>query len=103
MHHRRLEALAERDQLFVRSLASRAAQDGDAVVLAVEQRGKTIEIEPVWRYNRRKWQQPLCLERGRIRCRLQGDVAWDDHNRHATLANRFVDGDLEDARHLIGT
>ena len=30
VHHRRLEALAERQQLVVRALASRAAQDGDA-------------------------------------------------------------------------
>jgi hypothetical protein len=36
VHHRRLEALAECDELVVRALASRAAQDGDAVVLAIE-------------------------------------------------------------------
>ena len=43
MHHRRLEALAQRDELIVRALASRAAEDGDAVI-AIEQRGKAIEL-----------------------------------------------------------
>ena len=80
MHHRRLEAPAERQQLVVRALASRAAQDGDAVVLAVEQRGKAIEIGAGRRNDGREWQQPLWLGGRRIRCRLQGDVARDYHN-----------------------
>jgi hypothetical protein len=102
MHHRRIETRAERDELVVRALASRAAQDGDAVVLAIEQRGKAIEIGSRRRYHRRARQQPLCLGGRRIGRRLQGDVARDDHDGHATLADRFVDGDLENPRHLFG-
>ena len=44
VHHRRLEAVAERDELVVRALAARAAENADTVA-AVEQRSKAIELD----------------------------------------------------------
>ena len=81
------------------ALASRAAQEGDALI-AIEQRGKPVQIVVRRRDDRRFWQQSLDLRRRRGRCRLQSDVARDDNDRHATLADRFADRDLEDTRHL---
>jgi hypothetical protein len=80
MHHGRLEAFAHRHEFIVRALAPRATQDGDAGVLAVEERSEAIKIDSRRRYHRRARQKPLCLGRRPIHCRLQGDVARNDHN-----------------------
>ncbi len=58
VHHRRLEALAERQQLMVRTLASRAAQDGRPA-FAVQQRREPVEITARGRHDRRGRQQPI--------------------------------------------
>jgi hypothetical protein len=84
----------------VGALASRAAQDGDAVI-SVEQRGKPVQIVARRRYHRRLLQH-LGLEQRLGRCGLQSDVARNYNDRHATPADRFADRDLEDTRHLIG-
>ena len=86
----------------MRALASRAAQDRDAA-LAVEQRRQAIEIllaDGVTTGG--GGSKPGGLGRRRIGGGLQRDVAGHHHHRHAALADRLADRDLERARHLVG-
>jgi hypothetical protein len=101
VHHRRLEALAQRDELVVRALASRAAQDGDALV-AVEQRREPIEIGRRWRDDGHGRQEPTRRGRRRFGCTLQCHVARQHHHRHAALADGLANRNLQHTRHLAG-
>ncbi len=101
MHHRRLEPLAERQQLVMRPGASGAAQDRHATV-AIQQRRQPVNIRSRRDAHRLGRQQAGKLGRRRGRSRLQRDITGDDHDGHAALADRFADRDLERARHLIG-
>jgi len=56
MHHRRLEPLAERQELFMGTCTAGAAQDRHAAV-AIEQRRKPIEINGRRRHHRLRRQQ----------------------------------------------
>jgi hypothetical protein len=100
VHHRRLEALAECQQLVVGPLAARATQDRDTAV-AVEQRRETFEIPARRRDHRCGRQQPLDLGRRRIAGGLQRHVTGQHEHRHAAPADGLADRDLEGARRLV--
>src|SRR5271154_2344220 len=101
VHHRRLESLAQRQQLRMSALAARTAQDGDTAV-AVEYRREPIEIRARGHDDGRRRQQSRDLCRGGVGCGPQRHVAGNDDHGYAALADRLADRDLEDARHLIG-
>jgi hypothetical protein len=62
-----------------------------------------IELVSRWRYDGRGRQQPADLRRRRIGGSLQRHIAGQHQHRHAAFADRFTDGNLERARHLVGT
>ena len=74
MHHGRLEAVAQCQKLGVRALAPRTAQDRDAA-LAIQQRGQAVEILSRRRHNRHRREQTRELDRRRIGCSLQRNIA----------------------------
>ena len=101
MHHRRLQAFAEREKLVMGASAARTAQDRDAAV-TIQQRCEAIQIRFLRRDDRPWWQQAGGFRHRRGDGRLQRDVTRNSHDRHAALADRLADRDLDRARHLAG-
>ena len=101
MDHRRFETLRQCQKLLVGALASRAAQQRDAV-LAVQQCCQPLEVLFRGRHHRCGRQQPRDLGQRRIGCRLQRHIAGHYHDRHAALGRGLADRDFEHARHLVG-
>ena len=101
MDHGGLEALAQCQELIVRALTARAAQYRDSAV-AIQQRCQAVEIPLRRCHDRRRRQQTRDLGRRRIGCGLQRDITRHYHHRHAALADRLADRDLQRMRHLVG-
>ncbi len=102
VHHRRLEAFAERQELRVRTCAARTAQNCHPAV-TIQQLGQPLDLPLDRRDHRDRWHEPCRFGYRRFMGRLQGDVARQDHDRNAALANRLADCNFERARHLVST
>jgi hypothetical protein len=82
VHHRGLKPLTERQQLIVGAGAAGAVQNRDAV-LAIEHRPQTIKVVG-WRDHHGPGQQQAGdLGLGRVRGRLQRDVAGHHNDRNS--------------------
>src|SRR5882672_11660592 len=86
----------------MRALASRAAQHGHAAI-AIEKRREPIDIDTCWHRDGLAGQQARYLRWRRVRSRLKGDVAGNNHDRDAAIAHRLPDRDLENPGHLVGS
>src|SRR5258707_10592614 len=84
----------------MRALASGAAQHGYSAI-AVEKRGKPIDIDARRHRNGLAGQQARCLRWRRVRSDLKGDVARNYHDRDTAIAHRLPDRDLQNAGHLV--
>jgi hypothetical protein len=101
MHDRRLQAIGQRYDLIMRALTSGAAQHGHTAI-AVEKLRKPLDIGACRCRNDSAGQQARGLRRRCVRGRLKRDVARNDHDRNAAIADCLPDRDLEDAGHLVG-
>src|SRR5580704_16023376 len=102
MHHRRLEALAQSEQLRMGPLAAGSAKDRDAPI-AVQHRGEAVDLRLRRRHDRSGRQQAGDLRRWTVRGCLERHVAWHDDHGDASLAHCFSDRDFKDSRHLMST
>jgi hypothetical protein len=100
MHDRRSQALGQGDDLVVRAMAARAAQDRDAPV-AVEHRRQAIEIGFRRRDHRYGRQEANAIRDPGVGRGQQRHVPRQNHDGDAALADRLADRHLERPRHLV--
>jgi hypothetical protein len=96
-----LQGFGELYQLVMRALATAAAEQRDAPSL-VEEIGQLVERLVRGHDNRLRGQKSHRQRRGRVRNRLERDVAGNDDDADTALIDRAAHGDLDRARHLLG-
>lgn len=101
MHDRRLQPLAERQQFFMGSGATRPAKNGYPLS-SVQHVGEAIEFGGLRRDHRLRRPQPSELGPHPIGRRTKRDITGNDDNGNAALSHSLADGCLKDAWHLIG-